>query len=70
MAPRCPCAQATQASAEADETVDVTRVRVTAERELREETFRSAVEREKARIRVSRTWWHALCPFKFTITRR
>ena len=71
VAPGSPCAQAIQAHTQATEAaVNLTQVRETAVRELREEQFRAAVEREKARIRVRRPWWHIAFPFKITVTRR
>lgn len=46
-------------------------IRNAAEKELRDEKFRAAVEEEKARLR-QRKWWHRLIPFelKLTIRRR
>lgn len=38
--------------------------------EIAQEKFRAAVEREKARIRLHKPWWHSLCPFVITIKRR
>ena len=43
---------------------------VTAKREIAEEEYREAVEREKARIRAYRPWYHRIFPFTITITRR
>ena len=48
-------------------------IRTTAEEELRDEAFRSAVEAEKVRIRIERKkkpFWHRLFPFTITITRK
>lgn len=43
-----------------------------AERELFKETFRAAVEREKARIReaYARSFWRRVFPYTIKITRR
>ena len=40
-----------------------------AKQEIRQEQWRQAVEKEKARLRAAK-WWHKFVPFKITITRR
>lgn len=44
-------------------------VRQQAERELKQERFRKAVERYKERMQARR-WWHRLFPYTVIITRR
>lgn len=38
-------------------------------KELEEEEFRNAVEKEKEKIRATK-WWHKFIPFKLVLIRR
>jgi hypothetical protein len=40
-----------------------------ARKELEEELFREAVDKEKERI-LSKKWWHKLLPYKIVLIRR
>lgn len=48
---------------------DMAMVIETAKREIREERFRAAVEKEKERL-LQQRWWHRFFPFEIHITRR
>jgi hypothetical protein len=48
----------------------IAKIKKQAEQEIKEEEFRTAVEKEKERIRNSRKFWCRLFPWKLIIIRR
>lgn len=49
--------------------VDFEDIKAQAEKEIKEEEFREAVDKCKERIK-SKKWWHFLIPFKIVFIRR
>lgn len=49
--------------------MDLNKIKAQAEKELRDENFRHAVDKYKEKLRAKK-WWHKIMPFKIVIIRR